>query len=290
MDNDDRKETIIFYSVKNKGAGVMALKPNGTNQTMLWRNFYEDSFGFAAPTGVYELNRSGRPQVVIYRLIGTSCPGVLEIYEFRNGTIKTITGSWAEKGQCHSAEIRDLDGDGLSEIVIKSRINGVNPDVYQWNGKQYVQRNAQFAWYYRDKLSGLIASIHSREALPASARVVWCQQAVKIYRLQHNFAEAIQLCDFVLRTLDDPNLTTPNSVIGPAATAEERERILAFFEVEKIQAKVIVHQLLGELYKSTKNLVSADKEYEEARTLEANAKEMESELRRKYPIRLSSGK
>ena len=290
IDNDGRKEAMVFYSVKNHGVGVLVLKRNGANYDVLWQNSYADGFGFGAPTGVYRLNKNKSTQIAVYRLIGTSCPGVLEMYAFRNGKMESITGPWADKGQCHSAEIKDLDGDGSSEIIITSRMNGVNPDVYQWNGNQFVQQNARFAWYYNDKLSELIASIHSREALPASARVGWCQQAVKIYKLQANVAEGIQLCEFALRTIDDSNLTIPNSIIGPSVTTAERDRILAFFELEKIQGKRTIHQLLAELYKSVRNLSSADTEIEQARTLEAKAREMESELRRKYPISLSPAK
>lgn len=279
LDGDGQQEEIIFYGLSHEHkAGVLVLKKKGSDYSRFWDQVYDDSWGFYDLSGVYDLNKSGRPQIIAYRSIGASCPGILEIYEFRNGKIERITGPWGDRGKlCGSIEFEDLDGDGRREIIHKQG-HGINPDIYRWDGKQYVKSNRQFAHYYDDDLTELVQDIYKPEAMPPSWRVTWCKQAVEIYLLRRRYAEAVALCGGVLGIIDDSNLTNPNSLVKRAANSEQQNRIRATFEIEKVDAKATIHRLLGDAYSAAGNPRQAEQHYEAAKKLEDDANDMKSKL------------
>lgn len=284
LGGDGGQEEIIFFSLPQEHkVGIVVLKSAGADYTRLWEEVYEHSASFSDPSGVYDLNKTGRPQIVAYRTIGTSCPGALEIYEYHNGKIERISGPWAGSGHCESVEIKDLNADGRPEIIIRTRSYGANPDVYTWNGKQYVKNNSEFFQYYNDELSDLIRDVYSLDALPTNARVRPCKQAVQIYLFQHRYAEAIALCSDILRIIDDPKLTKPNVIMKEGYTTEQLNSIAAWFEIDKAEAKATIHHLRGDTYKVAGNSPQAQAEYREEQELQSKAKEMKSKL---PPIKL----
>ncbi len=285
LNGDGKQEEIIFYSFPHDPhAGILVLKPNRVDYVKLWEVAYDDSWGFYDLSGVYDLNKSGRPQIIAYRRIGASCPGVLEVYEFRSGKIARITGAWAEHDKlCGSIEFKDLDGDGRPEIIHKQS-HGINPDVYRWNGKQYFKSNREFSEYYNDELSELIRYVYSPKGFPTNARVTWCQQAVEIYLLQNRHAEAVALCSNVLRIIDDPQLTKPNAIMTKDYTPEQLKSITAWFEIDKTEGKATIYHLLGDTYKASANTLQAQADYQEEQKLRSQAEEMKSKL---PPIKLA---
>lgn|SRR5574341_1001603 len=284
LEGNGTKDEIIFYAVPdNHQAGIIVLKPSAVDHVPVWQIKYDSSWGFYPDlTGVYDLNKSGRPQIFAFHGIGASCPGQLRIYQSKRGKIEDISGPWADPNGCDWPEIKDMNGDGRSEIIIRTRNYGVNPHVYAWTGKRYVESDAAFPQFYNDQLMQLIGSIYSREVLPANARVMWLRQAVEIYLLQRHNAEAVALCNGVLRVIDDPNLTNPNSIVK-GQIEPELNRITTTFEIEKIDGKATVHRLLGDTYNATGNSQQAQEHYGEAKKLEDQAKELKSKL---PPIKL----
>jgi tetratricopeptide (TPR) repeat protein len=283
IDGDSKREAVIFYHTSDKGnpyANVLVLKPTDGDYVRLWENIYEGGWGFAAPSGVYDLNKSGKPQIVAYRTVGASCPGVLDIYQYRNGAVERITGAWADNGQCQSVEVKDLNRDGVREIIVRTKNYGVNPDIYRWDGEKYVNSNDKFPGYYNAELEKLVRAIRSLEALPASARVRWAEQAARIYLLQRRYTEALRLGEEVLEIIDNPSLTVPNATPKGQMTPEQRDRTAASLEVEQIQGKATIYHLLGDAYKAAGDLQQAESQYERAKTLEVEAKEKASALRR----------
>jgi hypothetical protein len=251
----------------------------GSDYSQLWEDSHVGSQGFADPTGVYEVNKNGKPQIVAYRTIGASCPGVLDIYQFGSGAIERITGDWI--GKCQSElEIKDLNGDETREIIFRELKYGVSPDIYSWNGKRYVRSNRQFPQYYDDELGKLVKYIHSPNALPTTARTTWCKQACQILIVQKRYSEGIRLCGDVLRMVDDPSITTPNSIARGDEPPEEKDRAAASFEVEKTQGKAAIHDFLGDLHKAAGNSSQAQIHYRRARILKREAAERGSKLPR----------
>jgi hypothetical protein len=280
LDGDGRKEITIFYTVHSEDqykANILVLRQDGQDYSPLWEDIKDGSSGFADPTGVYEMNKNGKPQIVAYRTVGASCPGILDIYEFAKGGIGKITGDWA--GECQSdLEIKDLDGDNVREIIFRRLKYGLNRNIYHWDGKQYVQSNSQFVKEYSSELEKLIESIYYQSPLPAHARVTWCKQASQIYVLQQRYADAIKVCNDVLRVIDDPNLTKPGTDIRGDETPEIRNRIAAYFELERIREKGTIYRLLGDIHKAAGDLKQAKADYSRAHMFETQAGEIESKL------------
>ncbi len=282
LDGDGQTEKIIFYSISNqlnsRGAGVLVLKRHQGDYVPSWEKVYDDSGGFGYPTGVYDLNGSGKPQIVVYRTIGASCPGVLDIFESTGGKINRITGAWTDNGACQAVEINDLNRDGANELIIKTRDNGIRTDVYVWNGKQYVQRNERFSQYYSAELTELHQEIYSGKALPISARLTLCKRAVRIYTLQRRYSEAIRLLGEILVMIENPDLTKPNSVAVEGGPPDQQERISRWFEIEKDDGKAVIHRLMGDSYKASGDLPGSRKEYAEAEILESKAREQKARI------------
>src|SRR5262249_45233122 len=161
---------------------------------------------------------------IAYRVVGASCPGVLDIYQYENGRIEKITGGWSDTCQS-DVEIKDLNGDGIQEILFRTLKYGRNREIYRWDGKQFIRSDREFAQHYSDDLEKLLQYINSRNPLPASARVSLCEQAVQIYKMQGRFSEAIQLCENVQQMINDPTLTTPGTILKGDETNEQRSRI-----------------------------------------------------------------
>jgi tetratricopeptide (TPR) repeat protein len=275
LDADGFAEVTIFYTL-GEGAehrpSIAVLSKTAAGYRVMWEHPYTDGYSstFAEPTGVYDVNGSGRPQIVAYHTVGASCPGILEIYEYANGSAKAITGDWA--GSCQSElEIRDLDGDGIKEIIFRTLKYGTNREIYHWNRNQYVRSNEHFAQHYDDDLNQLVSDVYSDKPYPASARVTWCEQAVQIYTLQKRFSEAIEMCRAVLRMLDQPSLTVPSSVSTVVDSKQQQSRLVASLEADKAKGKGNVYRLLGQLYRATGDLKRSDRCYRAAHQFEAQA-------------------
>lgn len=215
LDGDKSPEVVIFYVLgstpADSSANIAILKQFPTGYRKVWETSFPDSWGFEAPTEVADINGSGHPQIVAYRRIGASCPGILEIYEWKNGVIQRITGRWTDNGhQCQSVKIQDLDRDGRPEIIVRTRNYGVNEDIYQWDGKRYALRSSRFPHYYDDALKELLGDMRSKGLMPASARVMWAGQIVGIYILQHRYLASLRFCQEALRIVADDALTKPD--------------------------------------------------------------------------------
>jgi len=257
LDGDGKEEVIVFYTVgddpNDHTASIMVLNQIGTDYVRLWEDSYDGSWGFADPTGVYDLNKSGKPQIVAYRTVGASCPGSLEIYDYTGGRIRRLTGEWGTNGHCEVVQIKDLDGDGVPEIII-SRGHGQIDEVYVWTGKKYLRENGHFPQYYNETLEKLLGAAHSRELFPLSARIGWSVPVVQIYIIQRRYNDALRFCREMLGTIDDASLSQPDSVFTG------------------LKAKAVIYRLLGDTYKAAGKLQKAEEHYQRANGLDAGSK------------------
>ena len=273
LDRDGKEEVVIFYALVTSAsaqAKILVLKFSDGAYHTLWENGYEPSAGFADPSGVYYLSKDQKPQIIAYRVVGASCPGVLDVYQCSNGTIERITGDWA--GRCQSdLELKDLDGDGVPEIVFREQKYGSNPNVYRWNGREYIRSNRQFPQYYSAELQRVVGLVHSPNAFPAPTRVSWCRQAVEIYLIQKSYSEGIRLCKATLQIIDDPNLTTPNSTAKDPESVEQRNRIQISLEMDRAKGKADVYHLLGDIFRAAGDLQQSQEQYKTSQRFEAEA-------------------
>src|SRR5215467_3347287 len=238
---DGTKETIIFYAVgedpNDHRANIVVLRPRRGGYETWWEDSVEGSWGFGFPTGVYDLNKTGRPQIVAYRTIGASCPGVLDVFEYFDGGIQQ---TFAHNGHCQSVEIKDLDGDGVPEIIVRTAIYGVNQDIYRWDERKYVLSNGRYPQYYDAVLEGLLKGFSS-EVIAASGRLQLANQIVGIFIIQRRFEEAVTFCRELLETIQNPALTTPDRPQG--------------------QAKAAIYRLLGDTYQAGGDAQKAGRYY-----------------------------
>lgn len=273
LDGDGKQEVVVFYALVTNTisqANIAVLKFSDGSYQTFWENRYDPSSGFVDPSGVYSFGKDQRPQIIAYRAVGASCPGVLDIYQYSNGAIERITGDWS--GKCQSAlEVRDLDGDGVPEIAFRDLKYGSNPHIYRWSGREYIRSDSEFPQYYGEELERLKGFVHSRNGFPTGARVSWCKQAVEIYLLQKRYPEAIRLCEAVLKIIDDPNLTVPNSVPTNNQSVEQLNRIQVSLELDRARGKADVYRLLGDIYKAAGDLRQSQEEYRISRGFEAEA-------------------
>src|SRR5439155_3763916 len=141
------KEVVLFYTL-DEGAGrhqanILVLRPKENTYVPIWKDDYEGSWGFIDPSGVRDITKSGKPFIIAYRSIGASCPGILRTFQYREGAIRPVPAEW-DSHTCHSElQIKDLNGDGVMEIVFKPLRYGVNPDIYRWEGRRYVKSNTR---------------------------------------------------------------------------------------------------------------------------------------------------
>jgi len=242
---DGAKEAIIFYTVGESNndhkAGVLVLRPKGSAYERFWEKSIEGSWGFDAPTGVYDLNKSGLPQIVAYATVGASCPGILAIYEYSKGALRRIFG---DDNHCQSVEIKDLDGDGVPEIIVRIRIYGVNKDIYRWNGRRYVLSNSRFPQYFNADLEQLLGPSKSSRTMPTSGRLQVATQIISIFIIQRRFREAVSFCRELLEAIQNPALSTP--------------------DLPHDEAAATVYRLLGDTYKAQGNRPKARRYYDRA--------------------------
>ena len=279
LDADGQREEVIFYSLPDvHSIGVVILKKQREGFARFWEKTYDDSLSFADPSGVYDLNGRGKPQLFVYRTIGASCPGVLHVFEIRQGKVIDVTGPWANNGACQAVEISDLDHDGKSELIVKTRGSVATTSIYAWSGSNYVRQDERFARYYENELAQSLQYVNSPARLPLSARLSSSIQAVRVLRLQRRYAEAIQLLEAVLIMIDNPDLTSSNTILPQGASPEQQQRLSAWFDVEKLEAKSTIHRLLGDTNKAAGDHRGAQKEYTEADSLQSQAKEYRTKI------------
>lgn len=264
LDGDGTSEVVIFYLVpdgKFVKPSIMALRKQGKVWQDIWRTA-GDGWAFIKPSGVYDMLQTGRPQIVSYISVGASCQGTLDIYQFEPlyGAIMRIDG-WPKQSCAHNLKIKDLDGDGIPEIIFTETNYSTIAHIYWWNGEQFVLSDSSFPRYYDPELRRLVQAA----LMPGSpAPVMWGRMAFQIYMLQRRYREAI---DFSLRLLcatSTAKNTRTSSTGTPATENAARDATEAIF-----------HRWMGEAYESLHELTKARKEFEKARELDLAAKRLD---------------
>jgi len=255
---------VIFYLVPDGEfvkPSIMALRKQGKVWQDIWRTA-GDGWAFIKPSGVYDMLQTGRPQIVSYISVGASCQGTLDIYQFDPlcGAIMHIDG-WPKQSCAHNLKIKDLDGDGIPEIIFTETNYSTIAHIYSWNGEQFALSDSSFPRYYDPELRRLVQAA----LMPGSpAPVMWGRMAFQIYMLQRRYREAI---DFSLRLLcatSTAKNTRTSSTGTPATENAARDATEAIF-----------HRWMGEAYESLHELTKARKEFEKARELDLAAKRLD---------------
>ncbi|MHB8653423.1 MAG: hypothetical protein ACYDA9_06050 [Terriglobia bacterium] len=265
LDGDGVNEAVIFYLIPDGEfvkPSIIALKKQGEVWQEIWHNSADVGWDFIAPSGVYDMLKTGQPQIYSYISVGASCGGLLDVYQFDplRGAIVSIDG-WPEHSCAHNLKIKDLNDDGIPEIIFTETNYSTIPDIYWWNGERFMLSDSNFARYYDAELQRLV-----RDALASNNRApdMWGRMAVQIYMLQHRYREAVDFCQQLLRAAHSRDEAgTPSTRVG----ASERAATDAM--------DAIFHRWMGEAYKSLNQLREARNEFEKARELDLAAKRVD---------------
>jgi len=245
--------------------------------TFLWMQDFSTN-GFQ----ILDLNADGVDEIVTITSQGASIGAYLNIFTVRGGAFESLLSNTVAVGG-YKFKFEPHPNRKYRIIIYGKWTEKENStvDVYEWNGQQYLRSNGDFPQYYNAELEKILQEIYSREPKPAPWRATLTTQVVGIYIRQQRYPEAVRLCNDMLRIIDDPILTVvPKSAIKEDAAPEERNRILAWWEVNKIEVKALIYRLVGDTYKAAGDLQRAEKEYQRARRLEAEAKQRASKLPR----------
>lgn len=246
--------------------------------TFLWmQNFKTNGFQ------VFDVNGDGDDEIVTISSEGGSLGAYLDVLAVRPGKLESVLSKPRGYDVIGGYKIDfETRPDGKYRIIIYGKwteTQNSTIDIYEWNGRQFVPSNREFPHYYNAMLDRVVRGIYSPEPTTASWRVTLTTQVVGIYINQRRYRDAIRLCQDVLRIIDDPRLTiVPKSAIKEGATTEERNRVFATWEVNKVEARAVVYRLLGDTYKVAGNVHQAQNNYKRAEGLEAEAKQRASQI------------
>jgi hypothetical protein len=265
LDGDGMDEAVLFYLVPNGKfvkPSIKVLKREGKFWQDWWRTSADVGWGIDPPSGVYDMLKTGRPQIVSYIGVGASCGGLLDVYQFDplRGVITSLAG-WAKQSCAHNLKVRDLGGDGIPEIIFTETNYDTIAHIYWWNGDRFVLSDSNFPRFYDKELRRLV-----RDALaPGSpAREMWGRIAVQIYMLQHRYQGAIDFCQQLLSANHAGEATRTSTT---QTRAIQSAAALAF--------DAVLHEWIGEAYKSLNQLARARSEIEQARELALAAKRLD---------------
>lgn len=214
LDRDGTAEAVIFYQRGQdvRTAGLVVLRKKGDGYQQIWSRKQDHSLGAIDPSGVRNLTGASTPQIVAFWGIGASCQGSLDIFRYRQGQFESIAGPWKETGCQNAPQFEDLDNDGLPEVIFKVHRNTAVPHIYRWNGEGYLLDRERFPDYYQEGLQQMSAVALGAGEFPATARVSWGSDAAEILLIQKRPAAAIDFYKKLLLVLDDPKLSTSNSI------------------------------------------------------------------------------
>lgn len=251
LDGDAQLETVVFYNRPKDSRSetvILVLRKVGPAYVTLWEDINDLSAAFGDPTGIYHLNGTSIPQILAYRTVGASCAGIFDVYQFQHGSIEKITGDWRDGGNCQAnCKIEDLNRDGVYELIFEDVRYRTSPAIYSWDKDHYVRRDDSFPEYYGPYLARLLKGIQGEDPVPASAVVDWVEQAVQIYRLQHRYGAAIELCERTIQDLKNSKRIVPNNVIRDTDPEDRKSKILELFKQEKSEARSTMYSLLEQL-------------------------------------------
>ncbi len=217
---------VLFYSSPSVGSRamsshVMVLQQNGPALKVLWKLDCNGAYsGFFPGTGVYDINHTGQPKIVVNCVGFTVCPNRFGIFEYSHGTIQPVPSDLAPLRTCR-IQLRDLNHDGIPEIVNFPHASGALPQVFRWNGVRYVQANRDFprfwssfaAQYFR------IEDIrNSSRALPLDVLSSTCRNSMMVFKWAGNPGKARQFCTAVMKRI------LSGEGIAPPASVKDRER------------------------------------------------------------------
>jgi hypothetical protein len=149
---------VLFYSYPKRQPrttfnAVAVLERRASGITKLWSVDCGGAYvGFFPDTGVYDINHTGRPKIVVDCEGTTVCPNFFGVYEYRNGHIEPVPADFQPLMTCR-VKLQDLNHDGKTEIINYPRGYGELPQIFAWNGEKYAAAAEEFPQFWRQYAS-----------------------------------------------------------------------------------------------------------------------------------------
>lgn len=159
-DNDGEKEIIVAYytsatTTYETGAGeskeiqssqyfLTILHKTDTGFTEIWKQNTGETERLAY-LDVEDVNQDGKIEIIFEDYYGASIGGQVFILSWENGEYKILNDyfSWGTK-------VKDLNNDGLKEIIMVNRYNYYLPEILKWDKEKYIFDNFSFPNYYKN--------------------------------------------------------------------------------------------------------------------------------------------
>lgn len=282
LDGDERKEIVVFYTLPGSNgdnqANVALLVPAKTGLTILWEDKFSPSTGFGYPTGVYDLNKSGKLQIVVYRVVGSSCPGQFSIFQLAGGKISDLSGSWKEEnGKCQTVQIQDIDRNGVPELIIgKPKESGLL-EIYKWFAGKYTIASSELPSFFDTALQKRLDWISTSLEIDITTRSKWSKEILQIYFLQKRYSQAVDFSIATIAALNDSDLTKPRK-IPEDIDSEMKSRLEKFDKIERMKAIADIKFDLARAYSALGAISQSNTQKEEARKLIETAQLLENDF------------
>jgi hypothetical protein len=257
---------VVLYTSTDHGhsATVAVYDPSLPKaDSMLLSDSLRGAGSFAQPTGLMKLLGTSEPQIVVYRLLGASCQGRLDIFDVDSPSkVVKLSSVWSNRCQ-DNVKIEDLAHDGIPEITFTTSSRNPVREIYRWDGEGYKRDEAAFAAVNDRALQELTGQALSQESLPLSARMQWFNEAIDPLIEQRRASEALSLCSGVLQAIRNPERTAPNIRLTEA-DPQLNKRILASYTMEEQKAEASILRKMGDVYKAVGEGRKAEDLYRQA--------------------------
>ncbi|MHB8501143.1 MAG: hypothetical protein ACYDCG_01640 [Candidatus Acidiferrales bacterium] len=195
-------ELVVFYSAPTRNIGTIvkasshvAVFEQFNNQLKnLWTLDCTGAYqGFFPDTGVYDINKSGSPKIVVDCEGTTVCPNFFGVFEYKEGGIEPVPSQFKPLETCR-VEVRDLDGDSIPEIIDYPRAYGTLPRIFRWDGNLYAEDDRRFPRYWSDYGERHFGQLDPSQILPLYVVADYCTLAAKVFALARTPHRARPVC------------------------------------------------------------------------------------------------
>lgn len=195
-------EAVVFYSAPTGTQGaivtasshVVVFQQLNNELKKLWTLDCNGAYaGFSPDTGVYDINKTGPPKIVVDCEGTTVCPNFFGIFEYKDGKIVPVPSEFRPLETCR-VEVKDLDGDGIPEIINYPRAYGTLPQIFRWDGNKYAQADRHFPEYWLDYGNRNFGPLNPSQNLPLYVVVDHCTLAAKVFSLARSAERARPVC------------------------------------------------------------------------------------------------
>ena len=189
---------VVFFAYRaekspSASAYVEVLKREGAGLRPVWRLDCHGAYpSFHTDSGVYDINHTGRPKIVVDCAGTTVCPNFFGIFQYAHGGIVPVPADFQPLHTCR-VKLADLGSSATPEII-NYPYGYKLPEIYHWNGFQYARDDGAFPHFWAQYGSSLLGIGKDTHATPIPVLVGACRNALIIFRLARERKKGPVVC------------------------------------------------------------------------------------------------